>query len=106
MQRKRNPYDEKRGSEDCKELCSGGNDCCCLTKPERSIYHVYHICADSNCSCHHKERYEGKKPSKEEELYVEVSRIGPLKFVYYLGIVGYRKPKPIPEPNGASKYYE
>lgn len=38
----------------CRKRCPGGNACIC----HGHIPHVLHICHDSRCACHSRERYE------------------------------------------------
>ena len=52
-----------------------------------------HICSDSACRCHSRERYE--KPKKlESDKWILVTKIGHLRLVYYTGKVGFIPLKP------------
>ena len=75
-----------QGVTGCIALCTGGNLCCC----EDPLYsnHELHICQDSTCKCHSRERYEGPKKLKSDD-WIEVAKIGNLRLVQYIGRVGF-----------------
>ena len=87
------PYIDDKRTISCQELCSGNHECCCEIKKEFGKSHDLHICDNSNCICHSRERYEG--PEKlESDKWILVAKVGHLNLVQYTGKVGFIPLKP------------
>ena len=75
-----------QGVTGCNALCPEGKLCNC----EDPVYssHELHICSDPDCKCHSRRRYEGPKKLPSDD-WIEVTKIGHLRLVQYIGKVGF-----------------
>jgi len=80
-----------QGVTGCNKLCPEGKLCYCQNMYGKQ--HSLHICSDSECRCHSRERYEGPK-KLESDKWILVTKIGHLRLVYYTGKVGFIPLKP------------
>lgn len=77
-----------QGTIDCTQKCPGGSPCDCQD-PFGHI-HSLHVCVDSSCFCHARERYE---PAPEPE-WKDIKVIGNLHLRQYLGKTGFQPLRP------------